>query len=390
VPRCSCGKPPEVDLSFVGLIGRNLWARKARTLFTSLAVALGVMTVVTLGVATQSFRATATGVLSVGTSDFSVAQRDASEVLNSVVSEDQVRRLGGVPGVQSAVGVLGTVTKLDASHPLFIEIGVAPDHLAEFGVRIVDGRAFDPTAKHEMMLGSIAAADLDEHVGDTLSIDDIRYRVVGVFRISGRGVAQSYANAASMFPLVPLQGRERKSGLLTLAFVRVEPGASVAAVRARIQHEFPQLATVSDPSEAGLVDSNLALFSAVEHASSLIAVVVGGVIVMNTMLLSFFQRTREFGVLRAVGWSRRRLIALVTAEAAVIGVAGAGVGVALSFGALRILEDLPSLAGLLDPRYDAGLFVEALYVAAATVLLGAVYPTLRAALLVPLAALRRE
>jgi putative ABC transport system permease protein len=377
-------------LSFVGLIARNLWARKARTVFTSLAVAIGVMTVVSLGVVTQSFRATATGVLNVGTSDFTVAQRDASEVLNSVISEDQVRRLSLVPGVRSAVGILGTVTTLSASHPLFIEIGAPPSRLAEFGVQIIEGRAFGPTAKHEMMLGTIAAAELGKRVGDTLSIDEIRYRVVGVFRVSGPGVAQSYANAASMFPLISLQGRERKTGLLTLAFLRVEPGTSVAAVRATIEREFPQLATVRDANEAGLVDSNLTLFSAVEHASSLIAVVVGAVIVMNTMLLSFFQRTREFGVMRAVGWSRRRLVALVTAEAAVIGLTGAVVGIGLSFGATRILERLPSLVGLLDPRYDVDLFVEALYVAAGTVLLGAIYPTLRAALLVPLEALRRE
>jgi putative ABC transport system permease protein len=377
-------------LSFVGLIAHNLWARKARTVFTSLAVAIGVMTVVSLGVVTQSFRATATGVLSVGTSDFTVAQRDASEVLNSVVSEDQVRRLGRVPGVRSAVGVLGAVTRLGASHPLFIEIGAPPDRLAEFGVHIIDGRAFGPTARHEMMLGSIAAADLGKNVGDALSIDGVRYRIVGVFRISGPGVAQSYANASSMFPLNPLQSRERKAGLLTLAFIRVEPGADVPAVRARIERRFPQLVTVRDPSEAGLVDSNLTLFSAVEHASSLIAVVVGAVIVMNTMLLSFFQRTREFGVLRAVGWSRRRLVALVTAEAGVIGLVGAVVGVGLSFAATRILEELPSLVGLLDPRYDVGLFIKALYIAAATVFLGAIYPTVRAARLVPLEALRRE
>jgi len=66
------------------------------------------------------------------------------------------------------------------------------------------------------------------------------------------------------------------------------------------------------------------------------------------------------------------------------------VGVGLSFGVTRILERLPDQVGLLDPRYSGSIFVRALVVAAATVLLGAIYPAARAALLVPLEAIRHE
>ena len=372
-------------MSFIGLIAHNLWAKKARTFFTSLAVAIGVATVVTLGVVTESFRTTATGILNIANADFTVAQRDVNDIFSSVMSEEQVRKLGEVPGIQTTVGALGAVVKLDDQHPVFIEIGVPPDRLTEFGVQVVEGRAFGPTATDEMMLGNLAAENLAKRVGDTLDVDGERYQVVGIFR-----TGQAFGDAGSMFPLVPLQARERKAGLVTLAFVRTERGASIAAVRKRVERQFPQLATIQLESEAGLVDRNLTLFTAVDHASSIVAIVVGAVIVMNTLLLSFFQRIREFGVLRAIGWSRRRVVALVTGEAIVIGFVGMAVGVALSFGATLILQDLPSLKGLLDPRYTADVFGRALYVAAATVLLGSLYPTIRAAMLRPLEAIRHE
>jgi len=372
-------------MSFAGLIAHNLWARKARTLFTTLAVAIGVMTVVTLGIVTDSFRATATGLLRVADSDFTVAQRNVDDVFNSALTEEQVRELGAVPGVESTVGVLGAVTNLDADNPLFIEIGVRPDRLTEFGVRIVAGRVFAPTATDEMMLGELAAANLNKHVGDAIELDGKRYRIVGVYR-----TGQVFADAGSMFPLVALQGHEHKSGLVTLAFIRTTRGVPVATVRARVEREFPELVTVRLVSEAGLVDRNLTLFSALDRASSIVTVIVGAIIVMNTLLLSFFQRIREFGILRAIGWSRRRLVALVTGEAIVIGLLGMALGVGLSFAATRILEDLPSLVGLLDPRYTTEVFARALYVAVGTVLLGSLYPTIRAAVLVPLEALRHE
>jgi len=114
------------------------------------------------------------------------------------------------------------------------------------------------------------------------------------------------------------------------------------------------------------------------------------VIVANTMLLSFFERTREFGLLRAVGWARGRIVIMVIAEALIIGVAGAALGVALSFVAVRGLEHVAALRGLLHPQYSAGIYWQALYLAAATSWLGALYPSVRAAYLVPLDALSYE
>ena len=92
--------------------------------------------------------------------------------------------------------------------------------------------------------------------------------------------------------------------------------------------------------------------------------------VANAMLLSLVERYREFGVLRAIGWSRRRLIALIFGEAAIIAFIGACLGVVIAFIAVWVLADLPDLAGILKPTFEAWVFGRALVTATAVTALG--------------------
>jgi putative ABC transport system permease protein len=371
--------------SFLRLIVHNLATRKARTLLTAAAVAISVMAIVTLNVVTQSLQESAASVLQTGQADFTVAQKGAPDTLDSVVTDVQAERIAATPGVASAVGSLVATTNLGASRPFFLRIGVAPSALAPFGVKVVAGRAYGPTASDEMMLGWQAAEDLGMRVGDSMTIDRTRYRVVGIYSIR-----QVFGDAASMFPLVPLQASERKPGTVTLVAVKVRPGASIERVRQRIEAENPNLATVRLASEFGRVDRNFAFLKAAQTGATIIALVIGIIIVMNTMLLSFIERIREFGLLRSVGWTRRRLLALVIGEALGISLLGAAAGVALSFGLIFALSAFSSLRGLLQPEFSSGIFWTALYSAISIGLIAALYPSARAAVLRPGVALRRE
>ncbi len=281
--------------------------------------------------------------------------------------------------------MLVATTNLDSSNPLFLEIGIQPDALTPFGVQVVAGRTYAATATNEIMLGWRAADSLGKHVGDTLTVERHVYRVVGIY-----STGQAFGDSGSMFPLVYLQAYERKPSDVTLAFVRTAPGTPIDALRRRIERDNPELATVRTASEFGRVDRNLVFIDAAQRAATVLAFVIGAIIVMNTMLLSFFERIREFGILRSIGWSRRRVVALVMGEAVVVSLAGAAAGVALSFAATKVLENLPALAGILRSEFTPGIFGQALYVAVGIGFLAALYPAGRAARLEPLAALRRE
>jgi putative ABC transport system permease protein len=287
--------------------------------------------------------------------------------------------------VRSAIGALVTTTRLDASHPQFLQIGLDPAALEPFGVQVVAGRAYTDTATDEIMLGWQAAEDLGKHVGDSLRIDRNTYRVVGIYSLK-----QVFGDTASMVPLIAMQASERKPGTVTLIAVQVKPGATIDQVRKAIEAEYPNLATVRLASEFGRVDRNIEFLQAAKTGATIVALLIGIIIVMNTMLLSFIERIREFGLLRALGWTRRRLVSLVMGEALTISLLGAALGVGLAFLLTFTLANASSLQGFLQPEYSASIFATALYSAVGIGLISALYPSLRAGALRPGVALRKE
>lgn len=372
-------------LGFVALVAHNITVKKLRLALTLLAVGIGVMTVVTFNVVNHSLRSTALAVMQTGQADFTIAQKGVSDLLNSNVDSATVEAIARERGVASATGVLLGTTRLNRANPLFLEIGINPAELENFGVTMLSGRPFTATAADEVLLGWRAAHNLGLGVGGTLTVDGHPFHIVGLYR-----TGQALGDAGAMFPLVPLQAAQRQPSEVTLVFVRVTAGTDLPALRARIETDNPQLVTVRTTADFGRADRSLSLINAADRGSTVLAILVGAIIVMTTMTIAFIERTREFGVLAAVGWSRLRITSMVLAEAAGIGVLGASVGVALSFVATQVIGELPSLVGILDPQYTANAFWRALYTAGAMSLLGGSYPALRAARLSPLELLRHE
>ncbi len=372
-------------LPFGLLVARNVFTHKVRSSLTGLAVAIAIMTVVAMGVLTHSLRRTAISVLRTGSADFTVAQKGASDVLYSAIDEGQLNGIRSDPDVEAVVGVLVAAVKLDSEHPFFLELGIQPDQLSQFGVQIVDGRPYNADATDEVMLGFRSARGLHKSVGDPINIDGNDFHVVGIF-----STGQVYGDSASMLPLTALQSLERKPGDVTLAFVKAKSGTNLDTLRARLERATPELATVRTESDFGRVDRNLELISAANTGISIIALVIGAIGVMNTMVMSVFERTREFGVLRAVGWTRARLLTLVLSESLLISLVGAACGVGAGFFAIRFIQRVPDLVGVFQPDYTADVFGRALGIAVGMAFVGALYPAIRAAVLKPLDALRHE
>lgn len=372
-------------MTFVGLVARNLWAKPVRSVALALAVAFAVMAVVTLAVTSAGLESSAASIITIGKADFTVAQKGAADLLNSTIDRSELADLRRVPGVQSMVGVLVETQDINAQNPVFIEIGINPSDLTTFGVKVVAGHAYAPTAAHEVMLGWRAASNLGLHIGDTFHANGTNNVVTGIF-----STGNAFGDAGAMFPLPALQGYNRVPGLVSLAFGRVRPGASVSQVVNRIDYSMPELTTIRTAAQFGRADRTLVYLQAAVDGSTVLAVLIGAVIVGNTMLLSLFERTREFGLLRAVGWTRRRTVGMLLAESMALAIIGAGVGVGVSFAVTLAIEQLPSLSGILHAQFTPGAFWRALATALAMTFIGAIYPTTRAALLSPLVALSHE
>jgi putative ABC transport system permease protein len=372
-------------VSPIVLLLSNVWAKKARSFGLAFAVALAVMTVVVLTVVSSGLESSAAAILKIGKSDFTVAQKNASDVLFSYLDEHQLAEIRATKGVASAVGALIETENINAANPLFLEIGLPPNELAPFGVQILAGRPYSPDGTHEVMLGWRAAEDMGLHVGDSFHANGTNNTIVGIY---STGI--SFGDLGALFPLPAVQAYNRVPGAVTLVFVKVAPGYRVAQVENRITYTHPEVTTIRTAQQFGRADRNLVFLKAAATGSTVLAVVIGAIVVGNTMMLSLFERTREFGLLRAIGWTRTAVVLLLLGEGMVVAVLGAAVGVGLSYMVTTILEALPQLVGVLHSNYTAGAFWRGLYTGLGMTVLGTLYPALRAGFLSPLQALSHE
>jgi putative ABC transport system permease protein len=125
-------------------------------------------------------------------------------------------------------------------------------------------------------------------------------------------------------------------------------------------------------------------------ATSVVALVIGSVGLLNTMVMAVFERTREVGVFRALGWRRRRVLALILGESLGLGLAGSALGTALGYLGVRALAAVPSARGYIDPTIPPLALAAGVLMGLGLTLLGGLYPAFRGATIDPIEALRHE
>ena len=222
----------------------------------------------------------------------------------------------------------------------------------------------------------------------------------GVLRLNPRaslevvGIARSAGGLLDNTVLVPLSSLQEAIGVddrVSFLVLELDDPARAAVVADAITRDHPELGAQTQADLLSIVERSLAITDVVRLGISAIALVVGAIAVANTMLMSVFERTREFGVVRAVGARPRFLFGLVLLESIVLSLMGAVVGVALGYGGAAIVnvvaEDLISLeVAAVTPR----LVGFAVLVAAGMGLLAGLVPAGRAARVPIAVALARE
>jgi putative ABC transport system permease protein len=264
----------------------------------------------------------------------------------------------------------------------FIIQGYSPNEYAIRRLNIVEG---EPLAtNHQVIVGKAIAASLKKKVGDTLVLGGTRFRIVGIYE-SGGGW-EELGGVITLRDAQTFTGRPRK---VTLYFVKVRDPQQAQAVMDHINREYPDVhAALSGEFVEQMPD--MQAMNAMMGGISFLAVVVGGLGVMNTMLMAVLERTREIGVLRAVGWRRRAVLGMILREALLLSIIGGVGGVLIAFGLVSGLMAVPSIGEALRAVWTADVFGRALLVALLLGLLGGLYPAYRATRLQPIEALRYE
>jgi putative ABC transport system permease protein len=371
-------------MSFLSLVFKNLVRQRVRTGLTVLGISIGITTVVALGVVTDSLKATSGEILKLGGADFMVAQEGAADLSFSIVPEEAIPALSQHEGVSDAEGMLFHIARV-GSNPYFFFIGREHAGLAANPPELISGEIWGPESRDEILLGKRGADNLSAGVGDTITIEDRQFTVSGIFK-TGRLLEDGGAYA----PLDVVQEIAGRSGVVTAVFITVDPGADPQEVGQSIEEDFPGLASIVEVGDYSEVDQGIQFLDAANLAISVLAVGIGAIGVMNTMIMSVFERTREIGILRAVGWSGRRILRMIISESIFLCVIAAFVGSALGVLATRAILLIDLIANVLEPQYSIEVFIRALVVAVVVALAGAAYPAVRAVRLTPMEALRYE
>jgi ABC-type antimicrobial peptide transport system permease subunit len=363
-----------------GIAVQSLWQRTSRTFLTLGAIAITVGGIMAL-------QATVNGMLDTfsemgGDSEIMIRQAGVADTEYSAVDERYGDKIAALSEVAFVSGMNFTATFLPDTGMIFMMIGYGPNEYAVRRVNVVEGERI--TGNHQVMLGRMMAEALNMEVGDTIEIAGSRYKVTGIFE---SGVSwEEMGGIFSQRDIQAYMGRPRKVGIY---MVKAHDPAQAEALVEKINREFPEVhAALSGEFVEQMPDMNNV--NVMLGSISFLAIFVGGVGVMNTMLMAVMERTREIGVLRALGWRRGRILRMIMTEALLLGLLGGVLGIGVAFALAYSLNYVPLYSGILQSRWDLDIFVRAISIALFLGLLGGLYPAFRATRLQPVEALRYE
>ena len=286
------------------------------------------------------------------------------------------------PGVAAAAGLLVEALSVEEV-PLMVVSGREWGSFLWDSVELVKGRLPRNQDERVVVLGKLAAESLNKKPGDTVTIEVEEFKVVGI--VDGHAVVE---NGAIMLSLPVLQDLMQKKGQVSFINVRLKADArNHDSVGRALESRIPGCHVESASDLAGN-NQGLQIFEAMNYGTSAIALLVGTFGVMNTMFMSVFERTREIGILIALGWRRSRILLMILWESIALCVAAGVMGIGFGVVLLKILAATPWMRGRLEPHIGADLIGLALGIAIVVGLASGVYPALQCTRINPSEAIR--
>lgn len=368
---------------------KNMWRRPARSLLTAGAVAIAVSVVVALVGVANGFQRTFLELYRRVGVDLVVVRADTSRRLNSTLDEGLLAKIKALPDVQEVLPALADFVAFEEHHLYGVLLqGFIPETAVFDHLEILEGRALKTSDEKVVMLGLVLAGNMQKKLGDIVRLyGEEDFKVVGIYKSFN-----VFENGAMVIPLRQLQRLTDQEGVVTGFSIITKEGTSVERV-GQIAKEVEKL----EPGVRALPTQEhvttvleIRLAKAMAWVTSVVALVIGSLGMINTMSMAVLERQKEIGILRSVGWKASRVVRVVLLESVALSLLGAAAGIAGAMGLVTWLTRLPATAGLIDGAIDARIVLYGVALAAIIGFIGGLMPAIHAARMTPTTALAHE
>lgn len=365
-------------MNFFTIIVRGLMRRPVRTGLTLVGISIGIAAVVALvGISRGFEQSWAKGMQARGTD---IVVSNMGSALAPKPFAAAVRdRIAAIPKVAATCSIFVDLTSVEDSSMMIVSA-------REWGgfswtnLKLVSGRMPKDAMEQAVVLGQNAAEVLKKKVGDPIQIEASELTVVGI--VDGGALVEDGSVILSLPLYQELSGNEGKVNIIDL---RGDAGMTEDALKSLcvdINKLVPEARAVLAGDNVGNSQA-YRFISAMSWGTSLLAVIVGVLGVMNTMLMTVFERKQEICILLAIGWRRGRIIRMILMESALLGFLGGIFGVLIGTLGVKVLETLPAIHGLLEPDLSPGLMIISVAIAVIVGVVSGLYPAWRSSRLTP-------
>ena len=372
-------------MSFLGLIFKNPFRNKTRASLAIVGISIGIATIVLLGAITAGLVEDADRVLRAGGADFSISGKstDLPTMFGTEdINETWIRNIKNIPGVKEAVGIYtSNILVIPESGAPFIGINSKETGFANLVV--TKGRMYNDS-KDEVIMGKLAAERLNKSVNDNITIKDKEYKIVGIFESGTSNI--DWSTIAGLKNVQTLTDSPENNNI-SMIYVKVNSGANVEELTKKIEDKYgDNITVITSLSDIESLANTLDTINSATFAISMLAIIVGAVGIINTMITSVYERTREIGVLKSMGWKNSRILAMILGESVVLTVTAGILGSILGI----IAAQLISYSDIMVTSLTIYPFIQAFGVAIVVGLIGGFYPAWKATRLQPTEALGYE
>jgi putative ABC transport system permease protein len=383
-------------------IFRNVFRRRLRAFLTVFGITIGVFALVVMGSVAEKINLLVDGGTRYYSDKVTVSEASGGAFGDAPMSAAKTTELENIDGVAAATAtVFMMLDDEQGGMSMDMQSIVGSDPRAKqyesFKLYMAEGRDLRAGDSGKAVLGSDIAKSLDAEVGKYVTLRGEQYEVVGIYEKTltapDTSVAIPLADAQRLlFTTLPklMQQQLTPEQLITGITVYPKPGVNADQLAATIEAQMPDVRAAGPQAFQDQIGSATRIFNMLIFGVAFISLLVGGLSVVNTMTMSVLERTREIGIRKSIGASDKQIVGHFLYESAFIGFLGGASGLLFGWLVTVIINAITSGGGttifLVTPRLAIGALVFAIVLGVGS----GFYPSLRAARLKPVVALRYQ